>query len=532
MTRIAPALKVNINMSEHGPTTLIILDGWGIAPDTEGNAITQARTPFVDSLSAAYPHNQLACFGEAVGLPEGQMGNSEVGHLNLGAGRVVNQDITRINRSVREGGLRGNMVLAKAMRAVQKSGGALHLMGLLSDGGVHSLQTHLYALIEMAWENGLDDIFIHAFLDGRDTPPDSGADYMAQLMDFTKDYPQAKVATISGRYWGMDRDKRWDRVEKSYNAMVRGQGEEAVDPAAAIKESYAKQELDEFMRPTVMKDESGEPIGLLKDGDAVIFFNFRADRAREITWALNSPDFNGFDVGDRPKLAAYVCMTRYDESLDLPVAFRPRELDDTLAEVVSKAGKRQLHIAETEKYAHVTFFFNGREEEPFAGEDRVLIPSPSDCDTYDEKPAMSAFEVTDEVIKRIESGGYDLIVMNYANGDMVGHTGVLAAAIEAVETLDACLARVIPAVLGAGGKVLLTADHGNAEEMIDCDRECVYTAHSVDNPVPLYYIAKDAAGYDLAGGALCDVAPTLLAMMDLEQPRAMTGRSLLLAKED
>ncbi len=514
-------------MPKHQPVMLIIMDGWGIAPASEGNAITLADTPYIDSLEANYPHNQLLCFGEAVGLPPGQMGNSEVGHLNLGAGRVVYQDITRIDRAIREGRFSNNLVLVKAMRAAQKNQAALHLMGLLGDGGVHAMQEHLYALVDMAWENGLDKIYIHAFLDGRDTPPDSGAGYMAQLVEFLKDYPQAKVATVGGRYWGMDRDKRWDRVEKAYAAIIRGQGETAHDPVQAIKDSYAREELDEFMRPTVMVDDGGQPVGRVRDGDAMVFFNFRADRAREMTWALNQPDFDGFDVSDRPKLAAFVCMTQYDEDLKLPVAFEPQEIRDTLAEVVSTAGLQQLHIAETEKYAHVTFFFNGGEEKPFAGEDRVLIPSPSDVATYDQKPAMSAVEVTDEVLERLAADRYDFIVMNYANGDMVGHTGVIEAAVEAVQTVDSCLARVIPAVLAAGGKVLLTADHGNAEQMIDYEHNCPYTAHSVSNPVPVYYVAGDAGAWRLASGALADVAPTILVMMGLQKPPAMTGRCLL-----
>ena len=515
-------------MSDHQPTALIILDGWGVAPAGEGNAVTTARTPFINSLHAAYPRTELICYGEDVGLPEGQMGNSEVGHLNLGAGRIVYQDITRINLAIRDGSFANNQVLAQAMEKAKAGGGTLHLMGLIGPGGVHSLSRHLYALIEMAQKHAVGKVAIHAFMDGRDTNPDSGAGYLAELMDFLKDHPRARVASVSGRYWAMDRDKRWDRVEKAYAALVRGQGLTAQDPVQAVRDSYGREEFDEFVRPTVMVDEAGEPVATLQDGDAAIFFNFRADRAREMTWALNQADFSGFDVSDRPRLAQYVCMTRYDEEMDLPVAFPPQEITNTLSEVISAAGLRQLHIAETEKYAHVTFFFNGGVEHEVAGEDRVLVPSPSEVDTYDQKPSMSAREVTDRVLERIASDQYDFIVMNYANGDMVGHTGVMAAAVEAMETVDSCLSRVIPALLEAGGRVFLTADHGNAEQMIDPATGGPYTAHTVSNPVPFYHIAPDAARRGLrSGGRLADVAPTVLEAMDLTQPPEMTGRSLL-----
>ncbi len=513
-------------MSGKAPVALIILDGWGIAPDGEGNAVTRANTPFIDSLFAEYPHTQLLCFGEAVGLPEGQMGNSEVGHLNLGAGRVVYQDITRINLAIKDGSIKDNPALGRAMDRVKQRGSTLHFLGLMSDGGVHSLMTHLYALIQMAEAHGVEKIAIHAFLDGRDTPPDSGAGYLEDLQAFLADHPRARVATVGGRYWGMDRDKRWDRVEKHYAALVRAQGPRTSDPVEYVKSRYQEEEFDEFVTPAVVVDEKGEPVGRMQDGDAAVFFNFRADRARELTWVFNQPGFDGFDASDRPRLSDYVCMTQYDEDLEVPVAFPPQEIKNTLSEVVSKAGLKQLHIAETEKYAHVTFFFNGGEERPFPGEDRVLVPSPKEVDTYDQKPEMSAFEVTEEVLARIEGGGYHLIVMNYANGDMVGHTGVFEAARQAMEAVDTCLGRVIPAVLERGGAVVLTADHGNAEQMIDPASGGPYTAHTVSNPVPLVLIDPERKDAALSPGALCDVAPTVLSLLGLDQPPEMTGHCL------
>ncbi len=519
-------------MAVHAPVVLTILDGWGLGEDNEGNAVTRADTPFIDSLFTQYPHTQLKCSGEAVGLPAGQMGNSEVGHLNLGAGRVVHQDITRINQAVAQGQLGVNPQIKKAFARAKDNDAALHLLGLVSDGGVHSLQTHLEALIAAAAEAGVERIFIQAFLDGRDTPPDSGAGYLRKLQDFLNAFPQAMIASVAGRYWSMDRDRRWRRVERGYDALVRGKGHLVGDVVTAVEESYAREVFDEFVEPMVRVDEFSRPVGLMQDNDAAIFFNFRADRAREMTWALNYPGFEEFKVSDRPKLSYYVCMTSYDESLDIPVAFPPLTVEDTLAEVVSRAGKRQLHIAETEKYAHVTFFFNGGVEEPVPGEDRVLVPSPQDVDTYDQKPAMSAPEVTDEVIKGLEHDLYDLVVLNYANGDMVGHTGDFPATLQAMEALDACLARLIPAVLAAGGKALVTSDHGNAEQMIDPESGGVYTAHSVDNPVPLILVDPGLKDAKLNPGALCDVAPTVLELMGLPQPPAMTGKSLIMHAKD
>ncbi len=513
-------------MSGKKPVALIILDGWGIAPDSPYNAVTQAHTPFIDSLYADYPHSQLECFGPAVGLPRGQMGNSEVGHLNLGAGRVVYQDITRIDLAISDGSLGRNPELLRAMELARQNDSALHLLGLVSDGGVHSSLEHLRALVALAHRQQVPRVRIHAFLDGRDTPPESGAGYLEDLQAFLGDYPGAALATVGGRYWGMDRDKRWDRVEKHYAALVRAQGPSISDPVAYVKECYARGEFDEFITPAVVTDRQGRPLGRLGDGDSAIFFNFRADRAREMTWALNQPRFQGFDVSDRPQLAYYVCMTQYDEHLQVPVAFPPEEIDDTLAEVVSRAGLRQLHIAETEKYAHVTFFFNGGREEPFPGEDRVLIDSPREVSTYDQKPEMSAYQVTEEVLRRIDGDEYHLIVMNYANGDMVGHTGVFEAARQAMEHLDRCLARVIPEVLERGGAVVLTADHGNAEQMYDPQTKGPYTAHTVSNPVPCLLIDPQNRGSRMEPGALCDVAPTVLALMGLVPPPAMSGRCL------
>jgi 2,3-bisphosphoglycerate-independent phosphoglycerate mutase len=513
-------------MGKSCPVALIIIDGWGIGPDDEGNAVSRAATPYLNSLLRNHSHASLTCFGEAVGLPKGQMGNSEVGHLNLGAGRVVWQDITRINKAIRENQLGANPTIARAIARVLKTGSTLHLMGLVSDGGVHSLQTHFYALIKAATAAGVGRIAIHAFLDGRDTPPDSGTGYLQQLQNFLKDYPMAKVATVTGRYWAMDRDKRWDRISLAWAALVRGEGPKVADPVAAVMEAYARQEYDEFVKPVIIATAS-VPVAKVADSDTVIFLNFRADRARALTWAFTETGFTGFDVSDRPALTDYVCMTQYDEHLkDVAVAFPPHELTNMLAEVVSQAGARQLHIAETEKYAHVTFFFNGGREKPFPGEERVLVPSPKEVATYDQKPAMSAREVTAEVIKHIESGAYDLIVMNYANCDMVGHTGVFAAAKAAVETLDECLSRVIPAVVSRGGAVLLTSDHGNAEQMIDHEHGGPYTAHTAKNPVPVILIDPSRPGAKLRDGALCDVAPTVLAMMGLPAPAEMTGVTL------
>jgi 2,3-bisphosphoglycerate-independent phosphoglycerate mutase len=506
---------------------LIILDGFGVAEPSPGNAVSVAWTPFVDALYERYPHATLACHGEAVGLPPGQMGNSEVGHLNLGAGRIVYQDISRINRAIDSGDFRDNPALNDLMDKVLASGGALHLLGLVSDGGVHSDLPHLYALLELAKSRGLERVFVHAFLDGRDTDPHSGADYVAQVAEFMARQGIGRFATLGGRYHGMDRDRRWERIETHYRALVKSQGRTADDPVAAVKSAYDQGETDEFVSPVVIV-ENGAPVAAIADGDGVVFFNFRADRAREMTAALTAPDFGQFDVTDRPRLAGYVCMTRYDDSFDLPAAFPPERPTHTLGQVVAEAGLRQLRLAETEKYAHVTYFFSGGEETPFRNEDRMLIDSPRDVPTYDHKPPMSALELTDELDRRIRMRRYQLIVINFANGDMVGHTGDLAAAVAAVRTLDLCLARAVPLAQAFGGSVMITSDHGNCEQMIDPDTGQPYTAHTVTNPVPLILADDLYRGFRLTeGGKLADVAPTVLDRLGLHPPVQMTGRSLI-----
>lgn len=506
------------------PLALVILDGWGINPSCDNNAVCQAKTPHLDALGRDYPTAQLSASGPAVGLPEGQMGNSEVGHMNLGAGRVVYQDLTRISKSIEDGALETNTVLVEALEKIKKRGGTLHLMGLLSDGGVHSHNTHLYALLEMARKFGLDDICVHCFMDGRDTPPKSGARYLKELEEELSRLGTGRIATVIGRYYAMDRDNRWDRVERAWRAMVHGEGEPAADSGEAIQGSYAAGQNDEFVQPRVILSD-GTPAGLVEDDDGIIFFNFRSDRAREITRAFTQEDFSGFDRPGRPDLAAYVCMTQYDATFDLPIAFPPENYPKILGEVLSEAGLHQLRIAETEKYAHVTFFFNGGNEEPFPGEERVMVPSPQDVATYDEKPQMSAPEVTDEVVKCVDSGKYDVIILNYANGDMVGHTGFMDAAVSAMETVDECVGRVVDSVLRAGGSLLITADHGNCETMIDENGE-PQTAHT-GNPVPLILVDPDRKAVPLQNGILADIAPTLLRLLDLPVPKEMTGRPLV-----
>ena len=512
----------------HKPeVTLIILDGWGIAPPGPGNAVTLAKTPYMDQLFATYAHNRLYCYGKYVGLPECQMGNSEVGHLNLGAGRVVYQDITRINMAIEDGGFYKNPQFIKAIDLVEEHDSTLHLMGLIGPGGVHALQEHLYALIRMAVQAKLPKVAIHAFLDGRDTAPDSARGYIKELLDYIKPYPQIKLASLSGRYYAMDRDNRWDREQLAWQAMTQGVGIEISDPLAALADAYANKEFDEFIKPRVMVDAHKKPLAMIRDNDAVIFYNFRTDRAREMSHALSDEDFAGFDVSTRPRLSCMVTMTEYDDQLKALVAFPPESINNTLADVLSAHKRKQLHTAETEKYAHVTFFFNGGREEPVAGEDRALIPSPKEVNTYDQKPAMSAPEVTAELLRRINSNQYDFVLVNYANCDMVGHTGVIKAAVEAVETLDKCLAQVVPAILQKGGYVLLTADHGNAEQMLD-EHGGPYTAHSVCNQVPIMLISPPGAPVrTVQEGSLCDVAPTVLDLLGIEPPREMTGKSLL-----
>lgn len=509
-----------------GPLCLIIMDGWGVNTREDGNAIALAGTPVLKNLAKTYPATQLNASGLSVGLPKGQMGNSEVGHLNIGAGRVVYQDFTRISKSIEDGDFFKNPILLDAISSVKKNRSSLHVMGLLSDGGVHSHIDHLFALIDMAERNGVERLFLHALLDGRDTPPRSALTYIKATEDYLKKVGIGEIATVIGRYYAMDRDKRWDRVEKAYNAIVFGEGLEAGSASEAVECSYTRDEGDEFVKPTVIK-KGGVPVAILGDKDAVIFFNFRTDRTREITRALNHHGFDGFERKKIPALSSFVCMTEYDVTFGLPVAFPPVKLTNIFGEVISRAGLRQLRIAETEKYAHVTFFFNGGVEEPYPLEDRRLIPSPKDVPTYDLKPEMSAFEVTKEVVFCIESGKYDVIILNYANTDMVGHTGFIEAAKKAVETVDACVGKVVDAVKARGGKVLITADHGNAEQMVDYETGNPHTAHT-SNPVPFILVDEQRKGARLREGMLADIAPTMLEMLGLPVPQEMEGKSLIL----
>lgn len=510
------------------PVVLCILDGWGDGPSGPGNAIEAANTPTMDRLRASYPLTQLKCSGRDVGLPDGQMGNSEVGHLNLGAGYIVNQWITRIDLAIEDGSFFTNPVLLATMGQAKTRGSALHFMGLLSDGGVHSHQRHLVALLRMAHQQGIERVFVHVFTDGRDTPPESGVGFVRALMDDMTEIGTGKIATVSGRYYAMDRDKRWDRSGKAYDAIVCGDGPRAADPIAAIRDSYQEGVTDEFIVPTVI-EQNGKPVATMGDEDSLIFFNFRADRARQLSQALSEPGFTGFSRCRFPNALDFATMTEYEPDLNLPVAFPPHNVDLPVARVISEAGLKQFHTAETEKYAHVTYFFNGGREEPFAGEDRKLVPSPKVA-TYDLQPEMSAIPLTDGVVEAIESGQYDFIIINYANGDMVGHTGVFSAAVEAVETVDACLNRLVEAVINQGGAALVTADHGNAEEMLVPGTDEVWTAHS-KNPVPILLISPDDSPVRHAelrrGGRLADVAPTVLDLLGIEQPNTMTGQTLI-----
>ena len=501
------------------PLILIVLDGWGIGSNPAVDATEKANIPFYKSLLKKYPHTALNASGEAVGLPEGQMGNSEVGHLNLGAGRIVYQDYTRINKAIKTGDFIKNSVLLNVMNFSGE--GALHLLGLVSDGGVHSHLNHLYALIDMAIANGVKKVFVHAFMDGRDTLPASGINFITQLESFIKNKPQVKITTVTGRYWAMDRDKRWERIKRAYNAIVLGDGEKAQSAGEAVRQSYKINETDEFIKPTVICSGK-EPNGKIQDGDSVIFFNFRADRARELTAALTDKNFTFFERAKIPELRTYVTMTLYDETFTLPVAFPPVKLTNILGEIISKKGLKQLRIAETEKYAHVTYFFNGGEEISFDGEDRRLIKSPRDVPTYDLKPEMSAYEVTEEVIRKIDESRYDFILLNFANPDMVGHTGIMDAAIKACEAIDRCLERIVSKVQDIGGIAIITADHGNCEEMMEGNSP--YTAHTT-NLVP-FILLKD--GIKLReNGILADVAPTILELMEIKKPEDMTGKSLI-----
>ena len=503
------------------PYALIIMDGYGVNDRHEGNAIYSAKTPNMDKFMAECPHSIVHASGMDVGLPDGQMGNSEVGHTNIGAGRIVYQELTRITKSIDDGDFFENPVLLAAVENCKKNNSALHFAGLLSDGGVHSHNKHLYGLLKLAKEKGLEKVYVHGFLDGRDVPPSSGADFVEDLVAKIREIGVGDIATVMGRYYAMDRDNRWERVVKAYNAMVLGEGNTCESAVTAVKESYNEGVTDEFVVPTVVT-KNGAPVGKIEENDSVIFFNFRPDRAREITRTIVDPEFNGFER--KFFNTFYVCMTQYDASMpNVEVAFKPESLTNTFGEYVSKKGLRQLRIAETEKYAHVTFFFNGGVETVCDGEDRALINSPKVA-TYDLQPEMSAYEVTEEAVKRIESGEYDVIVLNFANCDMVGHTGVFEAAVKAVETVDECLGKVVDAIEKQGGVALITADHGNADQMVDYDTNGAFTAHTT-NVVPLVLVGDNSVS--LKPGRLADLAPTMLDLMGLEKPQEMTGESLI-----
>lgn len=523
-TKKAEKQKMKSENRQEKKCLLMILDGWGIGAQDENNAIWLADTPCFDRLCSQYPNTRIACSGKAVGLPEGVMGNSEVGHLNLGAGRIVCQVLLRIDLAIEDGSLLENPVLSDCMEKVRKKGASLHLMGLVSEAGVHSQLHHLLALIDMAKEKNVENVYIHAILDGRDSPPDSGAGYVGRVERACREKGLGRIATLCGRFYAMDRDTRWERTEKAYRLYTQGEGTVETDPVEAVKHAYAKDETDEFVRPVAMTGPDGSPFRGIVDGDGVIFFNFRPDRARQITRAFTEDSFDFFSRKKKPALSAYVCMTQYDETFDLPVAFGPVHLKNILGEVISNQGLRQLRMAETEKYAHVTYFFNGGEEEPFENEERVLIPSPREIRTYDEKPEMSAFEVAAEAVGRIGSGRYDLIVMNFANLDMVGHTGIMEAAIKACEAVDKCAEKVVGVALENGYTVMVTADHGNAEKLKEAGKP--HTAHTV-NEVPFVLVKAQGDGCELRNGVLGDIAPTILDVMEIEQPADMTGKTLI-----
>jgi len=510
-------------------TLLMILDGYGISSSKEGNAIKCANTPVMDMLEEKYPCVKGYASGLDVGLPEGQMGNSEVGHLNIGAGRIVYQELTRITKSIKDGDFFENEEFLNAVENCKKNNSALHFYGLLSDGGVHSHNTHLYALLKLAKKQGLEKVYVHAFLDGRDTSPMSGKSYMESLEEEMREIGVGKVASVMGRFYAMDRDNRWERVQKAYEVMTEGKGEKAVSAVDSIAESYEKGVTDEFVLPTSIVDEEGKSIGLINENDSIVFFNFRPDRAREITRTFVDKEFSGFERNKNLTGVTYVCFTEYDKTIEnKKVAFKQQTLDNTLGEYLSSLGLKQLRIAETEKYAHVTFFFNGGIEAPNEGEDRVLIPSPKVA-TYDLKPEMSAYEVTDELVKNILSEKYDIIIVNFANSDMVGHTGIMDAAVKAVEAVDECVGKVYDAILKVNGQMFICADHGNSDKMIDEETGEPFTAHTT-NPVPFMLINyTDGIGLK-DGGKLADIAPTLLEMMNIEIPKEMTGSSLLVSK--
>lgn len=505
------------------PVMLMILDGWGIAPPSSTNAVTRARTPHLDYYFNRYPHSQLRCSGEAVGLPEGQMGNSEVGHLSIGSGRIIYQSLTRISRAVEDGSLEKNPVLVKAMEEARDGGKKLHLLGLLSDGGVHSHIDHLLGLLAMAQKMGVEKVCVHAFLDGRDTPPQSAAPFLEQVEKACKELGVGQIATVSGRYYAMDRDKRWERIRKVYDCMTGGEALEAPSAAEGLAAAYGAGQTDEFVVPFRVAGVDGK----VEKGDSLIFFNFRPDRARELTHVFTDPEFAGFPRKETALPVHFVSMTEYEKGLQAAVAFPPEAIKDTLAEVVSRAGLHQLHIAETEKYAHVTFFFNGGREQPFPNEDRILVPSPKVA-TYDLQPEMSAYLVTEKLQGALAKDLYDLVILNFANPDMVGHTGSLEAAVKALEAVDECVGSLAETVLQKGGALCITADHGNLEEMEDPVTHAPMTAHTT-NPVPFLVVGAEP-GTQVEDGGLSDIAPTLLDLLDLPEPEAMTGHSLLLHK--
>ncbi|WP_409272165.1 2,3-bisphosphoglycerate-independent phosphoglycerate mutase [Neobacillus sp. SCS-31] len=505
------------------PVALIILDGFGLRGERFGNAVAQAKKPNFERYWNKYPHAQLRASGEAVGLPEGQMGNSEVGHLNIGAGRIVYQSLTRVNIAIREGEFQKNETILGAIEHAKKNGTALHLFGLLSDGGVHSHISHMFALLKLAAEAGLEKVYIHAFLDGRDVGPQTAGTFIEETLEKIKEYGVGQFATISGRYYSMDRDKRWDRVEKSYRAMVYGEGPSYSEPMQVIEDSYQHGIFDEFVLPSVLTDEDGQPVGKIDDNDAVIFYNFRPDRAIQISNTFTNEDFRAFDRGPgHPEHLYFVCLTHFSESVDGYVAFKPTNLDNTLGEVLSQNGLKQLRIAETEKYPHVTFFMSGGREDRFPGEERILINSPKVA-TYDMKPEMSAYEVTDALLKEIENEKFDCIILNFANPDMVGHSGMLEPTIKAVETVDECLGKIVDLLLEKGGTAIITADHGNADEVVTIGGNPM-TAHTT-NPVPVIITKSDVALRE--DGILGDLAPTVLDLLYVEQPKEMTGKTLL-----
>ena len=500
------------------PVMLMILDGWGVAPASDVNAATLAQTPNLDRYFAEFPHTTLEASGMEVGLPEGQIGNSEVGHLNIGAGRIIYQSLTRITKAIKDGDFFTNEVLCACMDKTKNAGKALHLMGLLSDGGVHSNINHLIALLEMAKARGLKKVYVHAFLDGRDVPPKSAVGFIKQLQETIAGMDFGKIATVMGRYYAMDRDNRWDRLEKAYKTLVFGEGKLVADPVQGVEASYEAGVTDEFVEPMVVEGVDAK----ITSGDGIIFFNFRPDRARQITRALNDAEFPHFERPASALPVNFVCMTQYDATIDAPVAYPPEEYNDTLGEVLAKEGKHQLRIAETEKYAHVTFFFNGGVEEPNLNEERVLINSPKVA-TYNLQPEMSAYDVTNALLAELDKDKFDVVVLNYANPDMVGHTGVLPAAIKAMEAVDECVGKVVDKVLSLGGSVCITADHGNLEKMAEADGT-PHTAHTT-NVVPFILVSNEE--HKLHSGVLADIAPTMLELLNIEKPAVMTGSSLI-----